>query len=88
MLKQDRQRWAREIGERVKAMRGTRSLREYSHDLGISHVQVWKYERGESVPDPDALLAIRELERVSVDWILLGDAVPRKAAEPHYRDEK
>lgn len=85
MLKQDRKRWAREIGERVKAMRGTRSLREYSHDLGISHVQVWKYERGESVPDPIALLAIRDLEHVSVDWILLGDAVPRRAGGSHHQ---
>ena len=56
--------------ERLKALRGKRSLQEVAHDLGISRATLGYYENGDRKPDIEVLLKIASYYNVSCDYLL------------------
>lgn len=62
----------KEIGARLKTLRGDLSQAELATRLSIKQQQYNRYETGKVKPPLDIVQKIAELERVSVDWILTG----------------
>jgi transcriptional regulator with XRE-family HTH domain len=62
-----------EIGERIKEIRGEKTLEEFGELLGVKNPTVYRYET-DRVPDADTLIAIAALDpkRRGVEWILTG----------------
>lgn len=66
------------LGRRIRQLRGFDVTQdEFAKKLGISQSQLSKYERGTVAPPADVLLRIKERFRVSIDWLLTGDAESR-----------
>jgi transcriptional regulator with XRE-family HTH domain len=62
------------LGRRIRQLRGFEVTQdEFARKLGISQSQLSKYERGIVAPPADVLMRIKELFRVSIDWLLTGD---------------
>lgn len=59
----------KEMGERIRSIRGKLSLAEFEPILGISKNMISLYERGESWPKPEVLSNIAEYGKVSFDWL-------------------
>ena len=82
----------REIGERIKRVRGGQTQQNFSDILGIKHPQYNRYEKGRVKPSQKVLEAISAYGQVSIDWILFGDdAKPAletgermRSPSPHY----
>lgn len=62
----------KEMGERIKGVRGQLTLEDFGKIVGISRSMVSKYENGDAWPKPETLGKIIEFGRVSYDWILMG----------------
>jgi len=63
------------LGRRIRQLRGFDVTQdEFAKELGISQSQLSKYERGVVAPPADVLIRIKEQFRVSIDWLLTGDA--------------
>jgi transcriptional regulator with XRE-family HTH domain len=63
------------LGRRIRQLRGFDVTQdEFAKKLGISQSQLSKYERGTVAPPADVLIRIKEQLRVSIDWLLTGDA--------------
>ena len=60
------------IAGRIAEVRGDRSQRALARDLGVFQQNVNRYEHG-TTPHADFLLVIREVEGVSIDWLLTGE---------------
>ena len=70
---------AKEIGLRIKEIRGELSQRGFARSLGISNVLVSRYERAENTPHAAILVLIARTYSVSLDWLLLGQGDTRRA---------
>ena len=67
----------REIGARVRSARlavGVSSLRQFAGIVGIDPSQLSRLETGERLPDAGTLLRLRAALKVSIDWLLTGQA--------------
>ena len=64
-------RCKRKLPERLSAIRGDRSQRQFARDLGVFQQNVNRYESG-TTPHTDFLITLALKENVSVDWLLLG----------------
>ena len=66
------------LGERIRAIRRGKKLTlvEFGELLGRSKTAVGQYENGVNNPDYDTLIAIAELGKVSLDWLLTGSEKP------------
>lgn len=65
-----------DLGRRLRAVReklGDPPREDFARLLGISAKTLGNYERGDNVPDAEALSAYREKTRVSINWLLTGD---------------
>lgn len=69
-----------EVGERIRQIRGIRTLEEFAEELGVKNPTIYRYET-DRIPDAEMLAQIAELASVSVDWLLTG-----KNAQPHVSD--
>lgn len=56
--------------ERLKALRGGKSLQEVATELGISRATLGYYESGDRKPDIEMLLRIADYYNVSCDYLL------------------
>ncbi|WP_010279824.1 helix-turn-helix domain-containing protein [Paenibacillus senegalensis] len=67
------------LGNRIKHLREQASLsqKRLAEALGISNVQLSRYETGDRKPDPDTIRQIADYFDVSVDY-LLGRDTPSK----------
>ncbi len=63
----------RDIGNRLKNLRGDVSQGEFATLLGIKQQQYSRYETGKNRPPYPVLKKIADHARVSVDWIITGD---------------
>ncbi len=65
---------AREIGQRIRALRMERGLtqQELADLIGISQNSISKIEPGLRVPSIDTFLVLAELFDVSIDYIVRG----------------
>lgn len=62
--------------ERLKNLRGKKSLQEVAHDLEISRATLGYYENGDRKPDTEILIRIAKYYNVSSDYLLgLTDVV-------------
>lgn len=53
------------LGDRLRELRGIKSIRDVEAELGIDRSDISKYERGRFVPSPDRLLRIAEYYQAS-----------------------
>lgn len=58
-----------EIGERLRKLRGKRSIASVARATGLSHSRIWNYERGERVPTDDAKILLANFYGTSVQQI-------------------
>lgn len=72
-----------EIADRLVALRRAHgySQEELATRLGVSRQAVSKWERAESSPDTDNLIALARLYSISLDELLLQPARPEESAE-------
>lgn len=63
------------LGDRIKHLREQASLsqKRLAESLGISNVQLSRYETGDRKPDPDTIRQIADYFDVSVDYLLGRD---------------
>jgi len=75
------QKRAKEIGLRIKKVRGNVNQTEFAKMLGVHRSTLSRYERGEFEPNVDFLERICSIFGIDINWLLFGK-------EPMYRDEK
>lgn len=82
----------KEIGRRIRQIRGELSLEEFEKKLGVSKNTLSNYERGKGNPKAAILFKLAEHGGVSIEWLFTGRE-PRASMvceEPHehYGDSK
>ncbi len=65
------ERMKRKLPERLSAVRGDRSQRQFARDLGVFQQNVNRYESG-TTPHTDFLITLAMKEGISIDWLLMG----------------
>ena len=63
----------KEIGLRIRDLRGDTRQEELASQLGVSQGQLSKVERGKVAPTLEILLGVATRFRKSLDWIVRGD---------------
>jgi transcriptional regulator with XRE-family HTH domain len=67
-------RWAfmNHLGERLKSLREkkNKSQLRVAKDLGLSNVQLSRYESGDRKPDPEVIAAFADYYEVTTDYLL------------------
>ena len=65
----------KEIGERLKATRERKGLKQnrVALYLGVHNSTLAKYESGEREPDNETLMRLAEYYEIKVEWILSGE---------------
>lgn len=63
------------LAERIRHIRGDRTLMEFAELVGVSHASVRRYEEG-SLPDIDVLLRIADVGKVDLGRLLTGQPLP------------
>ena len=62
------------VGRRLRQLRGFDVTQaDFARKLGISQSQLSKYERGVAAPPADVLIRLKEMLRISLDWLLTGN---------------
>jgi transcriptional regulator with XRE-family HTH domain len=64
----------REIGSRIRGLRGDMQQEELASQLGVSQGQLSKVERGKAPPTLEMLLGVATKFGKSLDWIVRGGA--------------
>jgi transcriptional regulator with XRE-family HTH domain len=62
----------RDIGQRIRALRGELRQEDLASQLGVSQGQLSKVERGKIPPTLDILLGVANKFGQSLDWIVKG----------------
>ncbi|WP_289034367.1 helix-turn-helix transcriptional regulator [uncultured Roseibium sp.] len=78
-----------ELGQRLRAFRkavGDPSRDDFAKTLGLSFKSLGNYERGDSVPDANVLLAYRQTCHMNVDWLISGAGSMFLDGGPHVPD--
>lgn len=70
MVKQEN---SRSFGERIRQVRGGKSLTEFAAGFGIHKNTLARYEKGDGVPDGAFLAKICEVYHINPVWILTGE---------------
>lgn len=71
------ERLKKKLPERLAAVRGDRSQRQFARELGVFQQNVNRYENG-TTPHTDFLITLSTKENVSLDWLLLGKGRMRR----------
>lgn len=66
----------KEIGARLKELRGTRSQENFAQLLGITRTSLSVYERGTTPLNADLIIKVCEICSVTPNWLLLGEDIP------------
>ncbi|MCA0231574.1 MAG: helix-turn-helix domain-containing protein [Bacteroidetes bacterium] len=74
------------VGERLRQVRGSKSLEEFCNPLSVKGGNISSIENGRSKMSIDLAIEISEVYRVSLDWLLKGigtkNGEPEKVEEP------
>lgn len=62
----------RDLGERIRRVRGYTSQEAFARQLGISKGALGCYERGVNCPNVEVILNISRLCHVSLEWLMTG----------------
>jgi transcriptional regulator with XRE-family HTH domain len=65
----------KEIGLRIRGLRGDTRQEEFASQLGVSQGQLSKVERGKVAPTLEILLGVATRFGKSLDWIVRGDSI-------------
>ena len=65
----------KEIGLRIRGLRGNTRQEELASQLGVSQGQLSKVERGKVAPTLEIILGVATRFGKSVDWIVRGDSI-------------
>jgi len=79
-----------EIGRRIKQIRGSLTLKNFSEKIGFDASMIHHVEKGKTLPGPEMLLRVAEYSGTSIEWLLTGKTRypadrARESAEEHYR---
>jgi transcriptional regulator with XRE-family HTH domain len=69
-------RLEKQIGKRVRALRGERTQKDYSEAVGVSQYKLCRVERGTFLPRVSTLISIARESKVSLDWLCTGEDEP------------
>lgn len=61
----------RKFRQRLAAVRGKRSQRQFAQELGVFQQNVNRYENG-TMPHANFLITLAVDEGISLDWLMLG----------------
>lgn len=64
---------AQGFGERIRKVRGGKSLTEFAAGFGIHKNTLARYEKGDGLPDGAFLAKLCEVYRINPAWILTGE---------------
>ena len=72
-----------QIGERIQQLRKQKGLsqEELGEQVGVSRQAVSKWESGQSMPEADKLILLRECLETTTDYILTGEEPVRSGPE-------
>ncbi len=77
---------ANDFGERIRLVRGGKSLTEFAAGFGIHKNTLARYEKGESLPDAGFLAKLCDIYRVNPSWILTGEGPRSVGGEGNVTD--
>jgi transcriptional regulator with XRE-family HTH domain len=63
---------SKNLGRRLKALRGKQSQAALANLLGISQEEISRFESGNRVPGVPLLIRLAEVYRVTLDWLITG----------------
>lgn len=66
---------SKEIGERLRKLRGDKSQLTVANAIGVSNMAISSYERGERIPTDDIKIAISKYFNKSVEEIFFANEV-------------
>lgn len=72
---------------RITWLLGDRQKHPWGRSLGLKNSRIDSIFRG-IIPQADALLRIREAERVNIDWLLTGEGVPLLRKQDSEEEER
>ncbi|GJG87433.1 hypothetical protein tb265_26140 [Gemmatimonadetes bacterium T265] len=75
--------WGRGVAQRLRALKGTASVRAFAERVGLAPSLVSNYLNGNRLPESPTLRTLAERTGVSLDWLLLGDG----GDAPRYRGQ-
>ena len=61
------------IQDRLARLKGSRSQRGWSRELGVPQQNLSRYLLGGATPHLDFLIHLAQKERVSLNWLVLGE---------------
>lgn len=64
------------FGKRLKMLRGSANGTAFAEKLGISRQTLYRYERGERVPDVGFIQTVCALTGASLEWLVSGTGAP------------
>lgn len=74
------------VGDRLREIRGMKTLSEFSEKLGVKSANISHIENGRSQMSIELAIKISEVYTVSLDWLLKGtgtkDGTKAKVEEP------
>lgn len=82
------------IGERIRQLRGEKTLDEFSKINGIHRVTLSRLEKGERTPDANFLQMVIQNTGICSEWLIMGTGKmypERKVTplvQPHYEEDK
>lgn len=68
------------ISERLKSLRGKKTLEEFAHELGINYQNIQRYENGR-MPSAEFLLLLHA-RGINIVWVLTGEGEPYNKKAP------
>lgn len=64
-----------QLGPRLRALRGRHSQAEIAAKAGVSQSALSLWERGERVPDVDAIVSLAKIYECSLEYLLAGEGI-------------
>ena len=72
------ERLEKQIGKRVRALRGGATQKAFAESLGLSQYVLSRVEQGVWLPKVSTLLSISQASGVSLDWLCTGEKAPQR----------
>jgi transcriptional regulator with XRE-family HTH domain len=76
----------REIGQRIKQIRGSLSQKDFADKLNVVQSYIGQIEVGKTKPSLELLISICDNYDVSIDWILIGEEKESEVKAVSYED--
>lgn len=70
------------IGERIRALRGDSTQKEFASRVGVGRTSVVRYEAGERTPDAEFIAKLNEVLGVDPMWLLTGEEAKAAPLKP------